>query len=405
VSRNRAAPALVASFGLLTITLGSCQASPAEPAEGSITSSTGQTSPTTSPASSPASPVGPDQATLVLRRMSLAQRAGQLVMVGAPATGSVAAAARAVSRHHVGNVMLTGRSRSGVRATARVSARLQAGTTEAATADVPLLVATDQEGGAVQVLAGPGFSPIPAARTQGTWGRSTLRPRAARWGRQLRAAGVQLNLAPVADVVPTSEAAGNAPIGAYGRQFGPDPDDVADHAGAFAAGMGEANVLAVAKHFPGLGRVTANTDTAASVVDRVTTDDSGSVAAFAALIADDVPVVMIASATYRRIDPENLACFSSVVITDLLRRRLGFGGLVISDDLGQARQVAAWRPGSRAVKFIAAGGDLVLTVDPSLAPAMAEAVADRARRDPTFRRQTDAAALRVLRAKAAAGLL
>jgi beta-N-acetylhexosaminidase len=67
--------------------------------------------------------------------------------------------------------------------------------------------------------------------------------------------------------------------------------------------------------------------------------------------------------------------------------------------------VAAWRPGSRAVKFIAAGGDLVLTVDPSLAPAMAEAVADRARRDPTFRRQTDAAALRVLRAKAAAGLL
>ncbi len=90
-----------------------------------------------------------------------------------------------------------------------------------------------------------------------------------------------------------------------------------------------------------------------------------------------------------------------MVITDLLRRRLGFGGLVISDDLGRARQVAAWRPGSRAVRFIAAGGDLVLIVDPSLAPAMADAIADRARRDPTFRGQVDVAALRVLRAKRA----
>jgi beta-N-acetylhexosaminidase len=93
------------------------------------------------------------------------------------------------------------------------------------------------------------------------------------------------------------------------------------------------------------------------------------------------------------------------VITDLLRGRLGFQGLVISDDLGRARQVAAWRPGSRAVRFVAAGGDLVLTVDPSVAPAMALAVADRARADPRFRRQVDASVLRVLRAKASAGLL
>jgi beta-N-acetylhexosaminidase len=393
-------------IGLLMIALAACRASPAGPAGGQASGDqpAGSVVPSASAGPTPtATPTSPDAAALALRRMSPAQRAGQLIMVGNPAAGG-ASAARAISRYHVGNVMLTGRSRAGVAATARVSARLQREADQAATSGVRLLVATDQEGGAVQVLTGPGFSPIPEALTQGGWASSTLRLRARRWGQQLRAAGVRLDLAPVADVVPTSGAAGNAPIGAYGRQFGADPDLVAGHAAAFAAGLADAGVLATAKHFPGLGRVTANTDTSASVVDRVTTTGSGSVRAFTAL-ADDVPVVMIASATFRRIDPANLACFSSVVITDLLRGRLGFQGLVISDDLGRARQVAAWRPGSRAVRFVAAGGDLVLTVDPSVAPAMALAVADRARADPRFRRQVDASVLRVLRAKASAGLL
>jgi len=81
------------------------------------------------------------------------------------------------------------------------------------------------------------------------------------------------------------------------------------------------------------------------------------------------------------------------------------GGTVISDDLGRAQQVARWSAGSRATQFIAAGGDVVLTVDPALAPAMAEAIAAKANSSASFRRQVDSAALRVLRAKAATSLL
>jgi beta-N-acetylhexosaminidase len=69
----------------------------------------------------------------------------------------------------------------------------------------------------------------------------------------------------------------------------------------------------------------------------------------------------------------------------MLRGDLGFDGLVVSDDLGSARQVSAWSAGERALRFLGAGGDLVLTVDPGTVPAMYGAVLGRARRDPDFR--------------------
>src|SRR3954470_24400768 len=102
-------------------------------------------------------------ATSVLADMSLAQRVGQLFMVGTPATSASSQTLTAISRYHVGNVMLTGRSYAGTRATARVAAAVQARATTAATHHVRLLVSTDQEGGAVQVLRGTGFSRMPSA--------------------------------------------------------------------------------------------------------------------------------------------------------------------------------------------------------------------------------------------------
>ena len=83
---------------------------------------------------------------------------------------------------------------------------------------------------------------------------------------------------------------------------------------------------------------------------------------------------MISTAYYSRLDARNPAAFSRSVIHRLLRRQLGFRGVVISDDLGNAGQVAAWSPGARAVRFLGAGGDLVLTVNPATLPAMYRAV-------------------------------
>lgn len=155
----------------------------------------------------------------VLSRMSLAQRVGQLFMVGTAATSADAATLSQISRYHVGNVMLTGRSYGGTRAPSRVAAALQARATRAATHRVRLLVSTDQEGGMVQVLRGAGISEMPTALTsRGRWTRVQLQHRAGAWARQLREAGVNMNLAPVLDTVPGPTAArGNPPIGGYER--------------------------------------------------------------------------------------------------------------------------------------------------------------------------------------------
>ncbi|TQL60154.1 beta-N-acetylhexosaminidase [Oryzihumus leptocrescens] len=344
----------------------------------------------------------PDPARTALARMTLAQRVGQLFMVGSPATSASPATLDAVSRLHVGNVMLTGRSRAGTAVPARTARVLRAATA----GGVGMFVATDQEGGQVQVLSGPGLSTLPGALSQGGMAPARLQAVAAGWGRQLRAAGVNLDLAPVLDVVPGVAAARtNPPIGALGREYGYTPATVTSHGLAFAAGMRSAGVAVAAKHFPGLGRVHENTDTAASVTDRVTTRHDPFLAPFAAAVRAGAPFVMVSTATYTRVDPTRPAAFSPTVIGGMLRHDLGFGGVVISDDLANARQVSAWAPGARAVGFLAAGGDMVLVVDASPVAAMQRAVLGRAGADPAFRAKVDAAALRVLRAKAAAHLL
>ena len=359
---------------------------------------------------SPAAPraeaaTAPELAQAAYQRMSSAQRIGQLFMVGTPATGLSSTAATAIGTYHVGNVILTGRSTAGAASIRALATRLDRLATGPATASVPLWIATDQEGGYVQVLQGSGFSRMPTALTMGTWSTTTLTSSARTWGRQLRRSGVDLNLAPVLDTVPAATASTNAPIGHWQREFGHTPSVVSTKGGAFLSGERSADLAMTAKHFPGLGYVTANTDTTAGVKDSVTTATSGSIAPFRAAVANGVPVVMMSSAVYTRIDGSRPAVFSPTAVTGLLRTSLGFKGVVMSDDLGNARAVAAWSPGDRAVRFIAAGGDEVLTVNASTIPAMVAAVKARAATDPTFRGKVAASVLRVLTAKAAEGLL
>lgn len=341
----------------------------------------------------------------VLARMSEAQRVGQLFMVGSPATGTNLAVVGDVVNYHVGSAFLAGRSSAGVSATRSGDDQLQTLATTAATSNVPLLISTDQEGGYVQVLSGPGFSTIPTALYQGTETLATNQAQAQTWGAQLDAAGVKLDLAPVLDVVPPGTAADNPPVGQFQREFGYYTGTVAGHGAAFATGMRAAGVGTGGKHFPGLGRVTANTDTSSGVTDTVTTrNDPYFVIPYRAAIAAGVPVVMVSTAYYSRIDPANRAAFSPTVIGTLLRGDLGFPGVVISDDLANARQIADLTPAARAVDFLAAGGDLVLTVDPYTIPQMVPAVLARASTDSAFRAHIDQAVLRILQLKSSLGL-
>jgi beta-N-acetylhexosaminidase len=361
--------------------------------------------PATATINVPAAALNPNAATVAFNAMSEAQRIGQLFMVGTPATALGSQTTTDIQTYHVGNVILTGRSSAGVAATAAVVAATQAKADAAATDGVPLFVSTDQEGGQVQVLSGSGFSTIPSGLTQGGYATSTLRADAQTWGAQLKAAGVNVDLAPVLDTVPSAAfAPQNKPIGYYQREYGYDPATVSAEGGAFAQGMADAGIDATVKHFPGLGRVTANTDTSSGVTDSQTTRTDAYLTPFADAVHAGAPFLMMSTAYYSKIDPANPAAFSPTIVTGMVRGDLGFNGVIISDSLG-ATQVASFTPGDRAVNFINAGGDMALTNDPSLLPAMYNAVLTKANSDSAFKAKVDTSAMRVLTAKQNRGLL
>lgn len=337
--------------------------------------------------------------------MTLAQRVGQLLMVGTPASHHMSKSTKtSVKKYHVGSVILTGRDHHGAAAQRHGARNVEKLATAHATAKSPIIIAVDQEGGDVQVLQGKGFSDMPTALQQGTWHNSTIKARAKKWGSQIHRAGVTLNLAPVMDTVSKSLNRKNKPIGYYYREFSHHPGDVAMKGTAFANGMRAAHEQVAIKHFPGLGRVRGNTDTTAGVRDHVTTRHGSTVKPFKVGVKAGAQFVMISSAYYTKIDKKNPGVFSYTIMHRMLRSDLKFKGVEISDDLGQAKQVSGWSPSAKAVDFIKAGGNMILTVKPSLAKPMTAALIKRAKSNPHFRDKIDTSALKVLTAKHRAGL-
>lgn len=334
----------------------------------------------------------------VLAGLGLDGQVGQLLMIGTP-IGDLPALADTVRRYRLGGVFLAGQS--GISA---ATLHAEIGTVQKA-APVPMLVSTDQEGGDVQRLKGTDFPAIPSAVVQGQWDQATLRSRTADWAGRLARAGITMDLAPVADTVPAATGTANPPIGALDRQYGSDPDAVAQDITTVVGAAQSAGVLTTLKHFPGLGRVRANTDTSTQAVDAVTTFDDPYLRPFAAGIRAGTGAVMVSSASYPKLDPNAIAAFSSPVITGLLRQHLGFTGIVISDDLGAAVAVKNVAVGDRAVRFVRAGGDIALTIRPSDAAPMSAALLAAARGSAAFAARVADAARHVVTAKVRAGLI
>jgi beta-N-acetylhexosaminidase len=360
--------------------------------------------PTVAPSATPAPTQALSCTARVLATLTEEQRIGQLFMVGLADDRLDRAARDAISRFHIGSWWFTKSTSAGVDSVRAVADAVQSQASNAAIGGIGFLIAANQEGGRIQALAGPGFDTIPSALVQGSWPAETLRTRVARWGRQLLAAGVNLDFAPVADIVPEGTADENAPIGQLERQYGSESADVASHVAAFIEGMAEAGVATTAKHFPGLGRVAKNTDFASDVVDTVTTADDAYLLPFRRAVDAGVPAVMLALATYEQLDPDRIAAFSWPIIGGMLEDDLHFAGIVMSDSLS-AEAVSAIPAGTRAVRFIANGGDMIVVNPVNVATEMAEAVAAHARESEWFRRRIDNAVLHVLRTKEAEGLL
>lgn len=399
-SRPHPAAALAVA-GLAAATLAAC-GSPAPEAAPSTTASAEPTPESPSPRPS----VDPTTACVenTLAEMDEDQRLGQLLMVGFDTNAPLGALDDLIGSEHVGNVIYLG-GWEGAEKVRTTSEHLQGLVSRRATADVGLMIAADQEGGEVHQLRGDGFTWPPAALEQGQMDPEALTEAATGWAEEIKAVGVNVNLAPVADTVPESLGTGNGPIGQWGRQYGYTPKTVERGSVAFLEGMLAGGVEPTVKHFPGIGRITNNTDFHdTGITDDETGPDDPYLQPFQAGIDAGAGLVMVGSAYYTELDPGVPAMFSEEIVTGLLREQMGYEGVVVTDDVN-AQAVRQTPSPQRAVEVLRAGGDIVLTGDASVAPGMLDAVAAEAADDDEFAGQVEAAVERVLRLKHRMGLL
>jgi|SRR5438552_1614698 len=218
------------------------------------------------------------------------------------------------------------------------------------------LVMVDHEGGPVHRLPPP-FTRFPPPATVGRCGDPRLAAAVARaMARELRAAGFDSGLTPVLDCLlnPACTVIGD-------RAFGTAPDAVAACGAAFVETMLAEGVVPVAKHFPGHGRAAVDSHLSLPDVDATLDELEGAdLVPFRAALGAGCSAVMVAHVRYRALDPVLPASLSAAVIGGLLRRRLGFSGLVLSDDLEMAAVAGTWGVADAARRFLAAGGDLAL---------------------------------------------
>lgn len=219
----------------------------------------------------------------------------------------------------------------------------------------PMTLTIDQEGGTVKRLPPP-FGQYPDAASYGPRGEEAARDWGLRQGRELKELGFTMDLAPVADV----NTLGEAGIMAR-RAFGQEPEVVARLAAAAAAGLREAGLAACAKHFPGIGHSTLDSHIHRPVIERSLAElEECELVPFRALIEADIEAVMVGHLVYPALDPDRPASLSPVVNTDLLRDKLGFGGLILSDDLEMGAIVGGLTPQQAAHQALEAGADRVL---------------------------------------------
>jgi len=228
-----------------------------------------------------------------------------------------------------------------------------------ASAPRPLLIGVDQEGGRVVRLPEP-FLRLPAAHLLGRLGDpAPIRRLARAVGRELSAAGLNWNLAPVLDLL-TNPA--NRVIG--DRAFGADPERVASCGLAVLQGFREAGILATAKHFPGHGETFADSHLALPASPQSAARwRAVEFVPFRAAVAAGVPTILAAHLRCPALDPGAPSSLSRPILTDILREELGFAGVVVSDDLEMGALAGICDVGEASVRFLEAGGDLILVCE------------------------------------------
>ncbi|MFF5205659.1 glycoside hydrolase family 3 protein [Streptosporangium sp. NPDC000396] len=219
-----------------------------------------------------------------------------------------------------------------------------------------VVVAVDEEGGAVTRLEARTGSSWPGNRALGVADDVELTERVARQiGRLLSAADITLNYAPVVDV---NANPANPVIGI--RSFGPDPGLVSRHAAAWITGLQSAGVAACAKHFPGHGDTVTDSHHALPTVHAdLELLRERDLPPFRAAVEAGVQAVMCGHLLVPALDPDNPSSLSRRILTGLLREELGFGGLLVTDAIEMGAVAALHPPGEIAARALAAGADAI----------------------------------------------
>ncbi|MBV9310671.1 MAG: hypothetical protein JOZ73_07560 [Solirubrobacterales bacterium] len=289
---------------------------------------------TATPASAPAASV------------SLQKMIGQQVMAKMDGTSPDRGLLGRVRRGEVGGVILYSENIVSPGQTRALVHKLQAAAH--AGGNPRLLISTDQEGGQVKRL--PWAPPTVSPPAMGARGSRVSRSQGTRTGRALRAVGINVDLAPVVDVAHSSAAF----IWQQGRSFGMSSGRVIRSAIPFALGMRATRVVPTEKHFPGVGGANTDTDFAKQTISVGRKD----LEPYRSVVKHSLPMVMVSTGFYPGLDHSgNPAALSPRIVGGLLRKKLGFQGVVITDDL---ERPTGYSTGQATVKADAAGCDIIL---------------------------------------------
>jgi beta-N-acetylhexosaminidase len=368
-------------------------------------------------AASPAvkSSASTDPARAVLAQMTTDQKIGQLFETyayGSSATDvtpaeaaanqslyGVSTPAQVVAKYHLGAIIYFAWTDS-LQNPAEI-ANLSNGLQQSAAdnGDAPLLISTDQEGGNVTRIGQPPFAVSPGNMALGaTFSPGDSYDMSYVTGDQLKAVGINVDDAPVSDVNTNPQNAADGP-----RSFGDRAGPVAAMIGASVLGYQDAGIAATAKHFPGLGSTTTNTDNGVATSDETWQQiQRNDLPPFRTAIAGGVDVIMAAHIIMPALDPSGApASVSKPIVTGLLRNQLHYNGVVVTDSLGAAA-LDNIPTDQRALQALEAGDDQLLMPE-HLGPSI-DAIRQAVQAGEVGMARIDQSVLRILELKQKLGL-
>ena len=334
----------------------------------------------------------------MIAEMTIEEKVGQLIMVGFEGTQPNETIETHIRERFVGGIVLFSRNIETPQQTAELTNQLQR-LAEMTTRQIPLLIGIDQEGGWVMRLK-EGATVLPGNMALGATDSTELAERAGEiTAVELAAVGVNLNFAPVMDVNNNPQ---NPVIDR--RSFGESPELVSRLGVAYIHGLQGNGVLGTAKHFPGHGDTTVD-----SHFDLPTVNHNRErihaleLHPFRAAIDADVAAIMTAHIVYPTFDADRPATLSPAILTDLLRKELGFDGLIITDDMEMKAIDDRYRSGEAAVMAVEAGTDIVMVLwSPTKQVEVFDALLSAVKSGRISQARLDQSVKRILKSKRAA---